>query len=421
MQLVIIVALCAFYLGFRNRVVLAPSNVVFGFYLLYLIIPLCTLLIFNKLDWDYELAAAKNSGWETLGQNDFKHLFFVFFTLFLCIRIFEFRGTIEKFLPASSVRARRKVKLDYLAIYTSAIFFMAVWFAYVTGWASWLESYSNTYLTKKAGHGGLNILLITGSNFLAFLLGISLKTGRVKWLKLFFIVSVLLLCAYLQGTKSRVVYFLIIGLSPWLIEYKLSLRAGLTSLALFYVLFGISMYFRSEGYYSSPKMLLEYTLLYFNTSVLHEMATSNFDPGSVPTYTFAFLKWLDLTGISRSDSFMHDMSYFLTAKFFPDQWFLERATQQWPLETEMYLSFGPVAFWIIPLVLYSLYISILYKLARSASSYFLYVFVMEALFLFSILRGGLFTWIVPINLILYLVTFGLYRLMTRKSSNGSLR
>ena len=68
--------------------------------------------------------------------------------------------------------------------------------------------------------------------------------------------------------------------------------------------------------------------------------------GSFFALGMGVFKYLELLGqnVPRTD---YDLSVKLTAIYFPSHWFNDSATVQWPLSTELYLSFPLKIFWVI--------------------------------------------------------------------------
>ncbi|MCD5987016.1 hypothetical protein KDX30_03770 [Pseudomonas sp. CDFA 553] len=396
----VVVAYMSFmFLVFRNKKILAPSNVVFANYFLNFIFPATLFYILEFLSWDYVLPWGKLNDWATLSHEVILSYAYVFSLFFFITRGMESlfdrsRQTDEVF----TYQARP------LSLFISALLLLAgaLYFFHLTGGLSaWLGDYSETFISKRKGFGLLNFLLIMGANFLAFWIGFYCKTTpRLSWLLLVFVCVVLAFCAYLQGVKSRVFYFAIFFSLPWIVSMRLTLWKGAVIFAAFLILFAGAMYVRSNGFYNTPGMLLEYFLTYFNTIFLHDIVLRDMQPGFFLTVAYPFDKWLTFFGVFSED-YLHDISRWLTAIYFPAQWFEESATQQWPIDTELYLNYGAYVFWIFPIALYSFYICALYTLRLRAGPIVLFIFVSELLLFLSMFRGSMLQWIALFNFVFY--------------------
>ena len=333
---------------------------------------------------------------------------------FLFTRLFE---VLLARTSASAVLDQYRVNGFIFFIFTGLILAGALYFFQVTGGVeAWFGNYSDTYLENKKGYGLLNFLLIMSSNFLAFVLGFYWKTQRNKSLLLvLFVLVALVFCAYIQGVKSRIFYFTIFFSIPWLTVARLTLLKGAVIFTFFMLAFSFAMYFRSNGFYSTPEMLLEYFLSYFNTIFLHDMILRDMQPDFLLTVGYPMNKWLTFVGIPSED-YMHDISRWLTSIYFPKQWFEGSATQQWPIETELYLNYGNYIFWAVPIFVYSLYICGLYSLRYRLGPVFLFVFTCELLFFLSVFRGSMLQWIALFNIMFYLMLWGGSRLLFVKEN-----
>ena len=163
-------------------------------------------------------------------------------------------------------------------------------------------------------------------------------------------------------------------------------------------------------------MLLEYFLTYFNTIFLHDLILRDMPPDYFQTVGFPFSKWMTFLGVASPDH-MHDISRWLTSIYYPSQWFKESATQQWPVETELYLNYGNYVFWIAPVVIYSLFMGGLYSLRFRCGPIFLFIFMSELFVFLSMFRGSMLQWIWIFNIGFYLFLFLGQRLFfSRKDS-----
>ncbi|SCZ27860.1 MULTISPECIES: hypothetical protein [unclassified Pseudomonas] len=404
------------YLAFRNKSALGPSNIVFLNYALYFIFPAVLFYFLEALHWEYVLPWGKMNDWSALSEGAVLSYLYVFIMFFIFTRLLEIgmcRTVNVNFFESYAVRSMP------FFLFISLIFFGGVIFIQVTGGVDqWLGSYSDTYLKNKKGYGLLNFLLIVGSNFLAFVLGFYWRVEkRVNWMLVFYALTVLVFCAYLQGIKSRVFYYAVFFSVPWLVYARVSISKGVAVFVAFMVAFMFSMYFRSNGFYSTPEMLLEYFLSYFNTIFLHDRIIHDMDPQFFKTIGFPVNKWLTFVGVPSED-YLHDISRWLTSIYFPAQWFEGAATQQWPIETELYLNYGYFVFWVVPVFFYSLFMCFLYSARFKFGPVFLFIYVLGYLHFLSVFRGSMLAWIDLFSLLVYIFLLVLGRaIFVRVSHN----
>jgi hypothetical protein len=144
---------------------------------------------------------------------------------------------------------------------------------------------------------------------------------------------------------------------------------------------------------------------YFNVYQLHDYVVTSREAGLFQTLLFLFVKPLQILGqMDLNANF--DISVMLTKEFYPEQWEREHATQQWPLDTELYLNYyGPFLSWL-PLVAYAWLVSWLYRAAiLRRNAVLIPIFVMEFQRIFSTMRGTLVPWETPIYLGQYLLIY----------------
>lgn len=409
MILIIIMYMLGVYLFFRNKQALSPSNIVFASYFLYFVFPGLLFYFLEAINWQYVLPWGKINDWSALSDEAVLSFAYVFTVFFVIIR------SMEVLIDSRQVRdpfQEYQVRPLGIAICAMILLIGGGYFFQVTGGTeAWFNDYSQTYLEKKKGYGVLNFLLLMGANFLAFTLGVYFRTKKNFSIVLVLVVLVVLsFCAYIQGIKSRIFYFMIFFSLPWLCTFKVTILKSTVLFFGFVLLFSFAMYFRSNAFYSTPEMLLEYFLTYFNTIFLHDMILKDMSSDFFLTFQYPFNKWLTFVGVP-SEGYLHDISRWLTSIYFPSQWFDESATQQWPVETELYLNYGHYVFWIVPIFFCSLYICSLYYMRFRGGPVFLFIYISELLLFLSMFRGSMFQWIALFNVGFYFFIWCVRRLL----------
>jgi hypothetical protein len=127
-----------------------------------------------------------------------------------------------------------------------------------------------------------------------------------------------------------------------------------------------------------------------------------------------FTKPLQTLGFIYDPDANFDISVMLTKEFFPSQWYQEHATQQWPLDTELYLNYYGIYLSWIPLMIYGYVISVLYRAAvLRRNLHLMPIFIMEFMRIFSTMRGTLIPWESFIYVVQYLIIYINCRLALR--------
>lgn len=390
------------YLTFRPTRVLHPNNMLFGFYGLYVILSSTLNLILDLIDWEYVLPWGQQVYWDTFSRYVLFQAEFTFLVLYFGIHYFT-RESGSRPPRTPSDFTIHPALLRVLYVFT---FGLVVWFMQVTGGLdAWITDYSYTYLTKREGHGLLNVATIAFGNIVVFLLG--LKTYRAEK-KLWPILGALLIMfalSYVNGVKSRFIFLLILYLSPYFMTMTLRLKFLIIFTVSFFLLLYLGTLVRTEGFYASAPFFLEMLIGYFNSYQLHDYVVSSRDPALFQTVFQLFTKPLQILGLMDAGADF-DISVMLTKEFFPEQWEDEHATQQWPLDTELYLNYYGFYLSWLPLTAYALLVSWLYRMAVLRGNLILMpIFIMEFQRIFSTMRGTLIPWELPVYVGQYLVIY----------------
>ncbi|RKF17824.1 hypothetical protein DBZ36_11225 [Alginatibacterium sediminis] len=403
----------------RDQRLLHPSNMVFAFYAMYLILPICLFYVLEFISWEYILPWGRISNWDQVSPNAFALVFCTFSLLFLSLIFFnQDKPRLNKHTGINNIYVPYSICISLIVI---LIFGMALFVSKTGGIGLWLSDYSNTYVSGKSGVGWLNFLLINYAHFVFFICGIALfskhgiKGVRRQLLIFLLIFSVVVVC-YFQGIKSRVPILALFFLFPVLINSRLKMFNGVVLFLAFISFFMVSMYFRSNGFYDSFPKLVEYLLSYFNTYILLDTTMNDFPSDYMRTLWFSSQKYTQALGYESNGEYL-DISYWLTDVYFPETW--ERnATQQWPLEMELYFNFGGLQFFVLPVLLISVLISYLYNRAYLGSHILSFIFIAEFIRIFSTLRGSMLPWTLPLVLIFYICTCFFMIAFTRKVNNA---
>ncbi|WP_428718290.1 hypothetical protein [Undibacterium curvum] len=398
------------YLMYRPRNVLHPNNMVFAFYGLYIVLSSSLNLLLYLIDWDYVLPWGQQVFWETMSLTLLFQAEFTFLVLFFGLYWFckSPHRSQPLFRESMQVKPAWRNGLTLLSVGLVFLFMQST-----AGLNAWITDYSFTYLTKREGHGLLNVIIIALGNVAVFLLGLETFRSRRKWPVVMAALLVMMVLSYIGGVKSRFIFLLIVFLSPWFMTMKLRLRTVFGLGISFFVLLYLGTLIRTEGFYASTPFFVEMLVGYFNAFQLHDWIVTSRDPGFLQTVWQIFVKPLQILGMMSPEA-SFDISVMLTKEFFPEQWENEHATQQWPLDTELYLNYYGVWLSWLPLTMYAALQGWLYRHAvLRGNLYFMPIFIMEFQRIFSTLRGTLIPWETPIYVAQYLLIYQLCRMAIR--------
>lgn len=196
-------------------------------------------------------------------------------------------------------------------------------------------------------------------------------------------------CTPLLGSKARTFYMLSFLVLPWTFCASVMSRSTLYLITGLLGSFSVLTYLRNMSWMTADDFV-GYSLNYFNTFDNLVLSVRDFEPSWFQTLFLPFNKLLVPFGVG-DNSLFYDMNNWLTSIYLPHIWAL-RCTEQWPVETDLYLSTYYV-FGIPLLMLYMAGNGLLFNLAvRTRSAGLIYVSAYATFYMVSHLRGSLIVW-----------------------------
>jgi hypothetical protein len=378
---------------------LDPRNMVFAFFVLFFVVPPSVDYLFVVYELEYRLPWGRPWDWSALEDATYIEVASIYTYLMIVFCLFLTQKEVEfKYIFGVA-----KGSLMFFLLMTLCAL---AFFVYKTGGiSSWLFNYKETFLLQRSGFGLLNFVFIMLSNISVFLLGLVFykALGSRKVLVLFLAVLFIFFVSYFQGLKSRFIILFIVFLSPYLISVPVTVRTITFGAAVFLMLIFFFTYIRSDGFYSSPLLFLEYTMTYFNAFPLHDLIVKEGVLSAFSTSYQLLAKPASILGFEHTWDF--DLSVMLTKEYFPNDWESMSATQQWPLLTDM--RFNYLGFWLgwLFVLMYIASLCYLFSKARKGSIPFLFIFVLEFVRIFSVMRGVLIPWQIFVYIPVYFLSF----------------
>jgi hypothetical protein len=263
-------------------------------------------------------------------------------------------------------------------LYLSATLCLALIVWSTGGPQRWIANPGEAFLNRE-GSGVYVILSHFFTIALAVLSGYLGYQLRRKWPVLCFLLWVLL-TSPVHGSKGFISMLVLLAVAPWLKDMRFfSGRSYLLYGSLLGIFF-LGLYFRNVSWLDL-ETVVPYALNYFTTLERMAMAVRDFEPQFMLTFLMPFVKFLTPFGL-QDPSMYFDMNQFLTDRYFPHAWEI-RATEQWPVETDLYLNF--YFFGGLPLVA-------------------AFLFVTGAIFAFAVRRNSLGAWFAAIVLTVSMVS-----------------
>lgn len=251
------------------------------------------------------------------------------------------------------------------------------------GVARWLANPGDAFL-NRSGSGVFVVLSHFSSIILALLSGYYAYTYK-KLLYLCAFIFWVLLTSPVHGSKMQISLLIVLGCLPWLRYLRIVSFKSFLLYGVFVFVFTLGLY--SRGYIKEFNSSALIMLNYFSTLENLAVSVRDFKPDVMKTFFLPFRKFQTPIGLVKPD-FYFDMNHYLTDKYYPEHWKL-RATEQWPVETDLYLNFK--FFWGLPLVfLYLSFVGYLYGQAMAFQNLGIWgsSFLMTILMI-SHLRGSL--------------------------------
>lgn len=253
------------------------------------------------------------------------------------------------------------------------------------GFTHWLSAPGDAFLNRSGS--GVYVIL---SHFTTFILAslVGYWGSRYKsFLSIFVFVIWLFFTSPVHGSKQLISIILALALLPWIFSLKLiTIKSIFFGCALLLVFF-MGLYFRNLSWMRLEDVI-PYSLNYFTALRNLVILINDFELGFMETFFLPFNKFLTPFGLSRPDLYF-DMNHLLTDIYFPSAWAI-RATEQWPVEADLYLNFHFV--FGLPLIFIYFYV-IGYIYGKAIRTRNLGWWVASLLLIFSIpshLRGSLY-------------------------------
>ena len=294
-----------------------------------------------------------------------------------------------------------------LILYVTSSLFIVLIILYGGGFSVWMTDPGDAFL-NRSGSGLFVILSHFSSLALASLSGYLAYTTKRKTPLIFFIIWVAL-TSPVHGSKFQISLLIVLLFLPWIKDLRLlSVRSFVLGGSLIGIFF-LGLYFRNFTWIDA-ETILPYSLNYFTALENLAISLRDFDPQFMKTFFLPFVKFLTPFGISDI-SMYYDMNHMLTDIYYPKAWEI-RATEQWPVETDIYLNFYFVGG--LPVVgVYLFFIGWIYGVARRSNSLGAWFSaVAMTLFMVSHLRGSLIN---HTDFYMYPYFFFMYLLLRRVS------
>lgn len=375
---------------------ISPRNLIIAYYILFFVIP----PFFAELHF----------------TDDFSEV--EYFYIFSMVYITQLTGLYGSICGEISVNTAKKyktsnfsTKIKYNWIVSIIIFLFVISTLLILhivsitgGFEKWISEPGQAFL-NRAGSGVFVILSHFTTFILSSLVGFyTYKTRRYILMTVFLVW--LVLTSPVHGSKGLIFIFISLLFLPWLKNVKLLSAKTLAIVIIFIVVFLYGLYLRNLSWVTLDSFI-PYSLNYFTALSNFRLMFNDFAPGLLQTFFLPFNKFKTPFGLSDK-SLYYDMNHMLSDIYFPESWEI-RATEQWPVEVDLYLNFYFLFGLFLPFI-YTFIIGFFYKKSMIVQN--LGYWVVSYLLILNIVshfRGSIYNHVDFYNYPMYIVIFLILR------------
>ena len=278
-------------------------------------------------------------------------------------------------------------KLDKILLFMCFFMALGIYIKRTGGLGLWLSNPNDAFFSRR----GSGLYYMIYSNALMILLFFGGKGKTKVWY-----IGLLLLSYIFIGSRSTTLIMVMMIFSYELMNMRLFEKNTFFFLLGVVGIVTIGLYIREKEVMQNFSQIVSTSLNYFDTFENLIISLRDFEPSFGKTF-FLPINWI----LMRIGAYVcvpyHDMSIWLTTIYYPESW-INGGTTQWPIETDLYLSF----YYYIGLslvIVYFVIIAYLYSRAQKGGIWHL-IYINEAMYILSHLRGGIFIywyfWLIPI-------------------------
>lgn len=389
------------FFALPSKWILSPKVFIFGFYFLWY--GLSPFLSSQHLGTDYYF---KESSLKAYGMITFNYT--------VAISLITFFENKEKFKSTGNVLNKKSsftsknneadfklvrsditeslnisnMRLNYIILgsFLLAVIGFYLYILNTGGIDAWMQS-SKVAFIARGGAGAYYLLFTHALVVLFFSVSVRAIVTKRYILLILSLPTIIFLYPFI-GSKLKVLLMLLMLVAPLIVRLKFWTKYTLILVVVGIIVFVLGMKQRM-GRYLTVDNFLSVILGYFDTFDLLVLSIEKIAPSLLLTALLPLNKVLLPLGHYISAPFF-DMSVWFTEVFFPHVT-AQSGTVQWPIETDMYLSFwylGGIPFF----VLYIFFLSYLFKKARTGNVIWALIYVIEFTQIISHLRGGILIW-----------------------------
>lgn len=350
------------------RYVLSPKCIVFTYYFLWFGISPVFAERYSLLD---------------VSSNDFFIAYAFLSTSYCCLMMvcvfFCNEDVVDPYYGKKVIGVRQSEILILLGL---TIMFLMLYVKATGGVSHWIVNIDRVFLTRQGAgvyYLGFSLLL----PLLLFLVGLQYKNISITIV----VVILVLLLSPLIGSKQKIIFMFLVLFLERIYYKKVNVRNVVVLTVPVLSLFVLGNYFRNASWMQWSDVLA-YSLNYFDTLDSLLIVLRDFKSFDFMSIFLPFNKFFNLA--FGTDEFF-DVSAYLTSIYFPHAWDI-RATVQFPVEVDLYLSLG---YWFgLPLLVIfcGVYCVVYMRSLTSENAILKYIWFYLFIYMLSHLRGGVILW-----------------------------
>jgi|GEM_PF-2401159 len=296
-------------------------------------------------------------------------------------------------------RKLTEVRMGYIPFFAIVILFVIGFIIYVQktgGLSAWIENPNDAFFNRR-GAGMYYILFTHSLLLLLYFEGQKSECNIGDYFRRIVYIGILAISYTFIGSRSTTIMMVLVLIADRALKMDIFDKRSILIVLFGIAVFVVGMFVRLGAIMRvSFRVGLDQILNYFDTFENLLIMLRDIPPGFMQTF-FLPLNWpLVKLGITFFSPY-YDMSVWMTTVYYPDSW-INGGTTQWPMESDMYMSFYFVG-GIIFVVLYFAIIANLYKKAQKKGVW-QFIYMLECCYIGSHLRGGFliywYYWLIPL-------------------------
>lgn len=360
------------YISLMPLTILNPKNMVFFFYFAWYVL--------GPFGSNYKRYFVT---YKDYSNEAFLMLFSTYIAIMITLDILIGKESVDYDRKAYSLIGIEVPITVRLVLLILLILTLSIFISRTGGLKNWFGDNLSAGHFSRRGSGLYSLIYQYIYYFLIFVEGQQKIDSPFKLLRRFFYLATLPLMFVFIGSKGQMLLCILLLFAPILLNEKLITWKTVVLVVTGIAIYLINMYIRVGNWHDS----LGHTLNYLDTLEKFMMVLRDYKPGFMTTFYMPFTWPFVKLGL-LPDTVYYDFNIWLTDMYNHNKWAILQATDQWNIETDMYLNFGFVFGIPFVILLFSV-IAKIYVKAKNVGGCWIYIYMLEYMYILSHLRGGI--------------------------------